>query len=311
MRKVVFLFPGQSSQKQGMLRELYQESSTVRQTFEEASMLTNYDFRRICFEDQQEMLRDISISAPILLTASLATFRHFMENYQATPSFMAGHSLGEYSALTCAGVFSFETALSIVIFRAKLAQSVMEEKKGVMTVIYNTPYQEIEELCRTMRRNGRKVWVSCNNSSVQCCASGTEEDIALLEKKAAKRGASYRRIVGNAPFHSPMMDNAAEPLAEFIGQCKQHPPQYPVISNWSQKPYHQSSVTGNLFHQLVHPVKWFQSMDYIKRQHTDIWIELGSGQVLSKLMKTDDYKVHSYELSGDRKLIETAFHEGR
>lgn len=305
MEKFAFIFPGQSSQRKGMLEELYIESEIVRHTFEEASEIVGYDISRICFEDEKEMLCDITISAPIIVAVGVASFRHIVNEMQLYPSFMAGHSLGEYSALTCAGVFTLEEVLPLVTFRSKIAQKMMYEKQGVMSVIYNIAYQEIEEMCKQMCRQGVNVWVSCNNSIRQSCVVGRECDVEKLEMKASKSGASYKRIVGNAPYHSPMMEPVVEELAEYIRNCHINAPLYPVISNWSVKPYHMDSVLHNLTQQLVFPVKWFQTIEYFKRQNTNIWVELGSGRILSRLMKSTDAEIrsYSYELVEDRKTL--------
>lgn len=295
MRKAALIFPGQSSQRKGMLKDLYEESALVRQTFAEASEIMKYNLSQICFEEEKEKLQDISISAPIIVTANVASFRYFINEFQLTPSYLAGHSLGEYSALTCAGVLSFKESLQLVTYRAQLAQRAMIEKEGVMTAIYNIPFQEIDDMCRRMRSQGVNVWLSCYNSPVQCCVSGSHRDIEQLEARAAKNGASVRRLIGNAPFHSPMMVSIVEELADYMRGCHIQAPSFPVISNWCVRPYHQDSVIENLLQQLIHPVKWLHSMEYLRKQHTDIWIELGSGQVLSKLLKSSHVECYNIE----------------
>ncbi|MNI10766.1 Malonyl CoA-acyl carrier protein transacylase [compost metagenome] len=305
MDKFAFIFPGQSSQRKGMLKELYLESEIVRHTFDEASEIVGHDIAGICFEDEKEMLGDISVSAPIIVAAGVASFRHIVNELQLYPSFMAGHSLGEYTALTCAGVFTLEEALPLVTFRSKIAQKIMYENQGVMSVIYNIAHQEIDEMCRQMRRQGVNVWVSCINSIRQSCIVGRECDVEKLEMKASKSGASYKRIVGNAPYHSPMMEPVVEELAEYIGNCHINAPRYPVICNWSVKPYHVDSVLYNLTQQFIYPVKWLQTIEYFKRQNTNICIELGSGQILSRLMKSTDVDIqsYSYESVEDRRTL--------
>lgn len=305
MRKCAFVFPGQSSQRKGMLAELYKESNIVRHTYEEASDIVGYNVATMSFEGKKEMLSDISISAPLILTASVASFRHLLDMTEIYPSMMAGHSLGEYSALTCANVFTLEKALPLVIFRSDIAQKIASESEGVMTVIFNISLMEIEEMCKKMRIKGRKVWISNNNSVNQVCVVGKECDVELVEIKASKNGALYKRIKGNAPYHSPMMDSVVEELVDFLSGCQINVPEYPVIASCSVRPYHLDIVIKNLSKQLTTPVKWFQTIDYIKRQNTNIIIELGSGQVLSRLINSTEVEVQSfsYETYEDRKQL--------
>lgn len=311
MKKYALIFPGQSSQKLGMLQELYSESILVRRVFEEASDIIGFDISKICFKGEIQELSDIAISAAVILTANVASFRHFSEQFETPPAFMAGHSLGEYAALTCAGVFTLEQALPLVTYRSKLAQRMIAEHEGIMTVIFNITYTEIEELCKQMRKRGYRVWVSCYNSVNQVCVGGRESDVNLLELKALRAGASCKRIIGNAPFHTPMMNDVVEELADFLRNCNINESIYPVISNISLKPYTLYSVMDNLLQQLIYPIRWFQTIQYIIRQNTHTFIELGSGQTFTQLIKATETDVQpfNYENAGDRKLLTNYFQE--
>ncbi|WP_020619072.1 ACP S-malonyltransferase [Paenibacillus daejeonensis] len=302
MSKFAFIFPGQSSQRKGMLLELYQESNTVRQTFTEASEILGYNIADICFNDDTGRLMDIAVSAPVILTAGVATYRHIHRHYSMKPMIAAGHSLGEYTALTCAGMLAFEQALPLVTYRSELAKRVMAEHSGVMSVIFKISESEVEGLCKQMRRSGAQVWISCYNSDQQVCVAGRERDVATLEKQAKRLGASYKRLDGNAPYHTPLMRDAVEELRGFLQGCTITTPRYPVVSNVSTQPYTEFSTIENLLLQLQHPVKWHHTIQYITKQNTDTFVELGSGQILTRLLGSTapDVQAFSYETSVSR-----------
>lgn len=308
MKKCAYVFPGQSSQRIGMLIELYKESDIVKRTFEEASDTVGYDIAKVCFEGEKEGLHDIAISAPVIVAAGIASYRHIQSQFDLSPALLAGHSLGEYTALACAGVFTLAEALPLVTFRSRLAQKMMSKYDGVMTVIFNSNGIEMEELCKQMRNRGGSVWISCYNSSQQVCIGGRERDVERVELKALRMGASYHRIKGNAPFHTPLMQDVVDELAFFLKGCSIAPPQIPVIANVSTKPYTTYSIIENLLLQLQFPVRWHQTISYLKKQNTNTLIELGSGQILTRLLKaTDpDVQVFNYETAGDRNRLSMA-----
>ena len=311
MSKFAFIFPGQSSQRKGMLLELYQESQTVKQTFTEASEILGYNVADTCFNDDSNRLMDIAVSAPIILTTGVAAYRHIQKHYSIKPMLAAGHSLGEYTALTCAGVLSFEQALPLVTYRSELAKRVMSEHSGVMSVIFKISESEVEELCKQMRRSGAQVWISCYNSDQQVCVAGRVEDIAVLEKQAKLLGASFKRLVGNAPYHTPLMRDAVEELRGFLQGCTISAPRYPIVSNVSMQPYTEFSTIENLLLQLQHPVKWHHTIQYITKQNTDTFIELGSGQILTRLLgaTAPDVQAFSYESSASREGLPASVRE--
>ncbi|MUG65703.1 MULTISPECIES: ACP S-malonyltransferase [Paenibacillus] len=305
MKKTAFVFPGQSSQRIGMLTDLYRESERVRHTFEEASDAVGLDIARICLEGHHGSLQDISISAPVIVTAGIATFRHLQSQFGITPAVMAGHSLGEYTALACAGVFTLEEVLPAVVFRSRLAQRVMEEEQGVMTVITKLNISEVEELCRHMRRRGGKVWTSCLNAESQVCVGGREADLEILEQQVLKMGGSLRRLIGNAPYHTPLMSTMIEEFGNYLQSCQLRTPQFPVVANVSTRPYTAFSIIDNLLLQLQHSVKWHHTIDYIQRQHIHTFIELGSGQILSRLLRqhSKTIEIYNYETAADRNRL--------
>jgi [acyl-carrier-protein] S-malonyltransferase len=293
-----------------MLAQLYEESTLVRHTFAQASDVLGYDIAKICLESgHEDQLQDITFSAPIIVATGVAAFRHLRKNIQVDPALMAGHSLGEYTALTCAGVFSFDEALEIVRIRAQLAQRVMATQDGVMSVILKLDVAEVEELCRQeVRMRGGQVWPSCLNAARQVCVAGTEADVAALEGRVTRLGGSFRRLTGNAPYHTPLMESVIREFHDVLRGAHIGLPQFPVIANVSARPYTERTTINNLLEQLQRPVKWMQTMDYIGRQNIHSYVELGSGQILTRLLRAQgpDVTVYNYETVTDRLSLEEA-----
>lgn len=302
MLKSAFLFPGQSSQRTGMLKELYTENESVRQTFEEASDLLNMDVPRLCFAGDDADLRDIRISAPLIVTAGVACFRHFALQSDLPPSLLAGHSLGEYTALSCAGAMTLPQVLPAVRLRSELALRAAQEKQGIMCVIYRTNSAQIEEWCAELRREGKQVWACCLNAPDQLSVGGTQKDVETLERLAASRGASVKRIVGNAPFHTPLMTEAAAEFEAYLGTLSLSAPLYPVISNVDLQCYSRDTIIPKLVRQLTRPVQWNRTLEYIHKQNTECYIELGSGQILTRLVQArlPEANVFAYEYRESR-----------
>lgn len=291
------MFAGQNSERIGMLGELYENSSIIRDTFAEASEELDYDVAKICFSDDGSFLRKPSVSAPIILTANVASYRHISDQYMLKPALMAGHSLGEYGALACAGVWSFSDALMLVTHRAKLADRMAVEKSGVMTIIYHFPDSESERLCQSLRAQGKSVWVSCYNSHEQVTVSGKEEDVSELEWNVKNKGGAYKRLTGKSPFHCPLLKDITNEFAEILKSVETLPPSIPVISNYTVQPYTIDNVHENIIQHLISPVRWQETMLYMERQFVELLIELGSGTILSNLVNRSDEELQalSYE----------------
>ncbi len=305
MKRITYIFPGQGSQRTGIFSELYQESNLIRETFQEASEMLGYDVHNVCMTYDKVKLSNIAISSPIILTLGVAAYRHITQEYKLKPAFMAGHSLGEYTALTCAGCFSFKQALDLVQFRAQLAQKTMQETNGIMVVVYNIDSYKVERLCLDMRKSGCDVWISCYNSNKQVCVVGKENNISIFEKHVNKEGASAKRMNSNAPFHSPLMNSVTGELKAYLEDMTIAEPNCTIFSNYYTKPYSKENAVNNLVQQFVSPVMWVDSVNRIIRQNIDAFIELGAGNILKDLIHAIDPTclMLGYEKSEDREKI--------
>ncbi|MBO0993812.1 ACP S-malonyltransferase [Bacillus sp. SD088] len=298
MKKMAYMFAGQNSERLGMLGDLYRESRVVRDTFAEASEVLRYDVAQVCFGEDSDFLHQAAVSAPIIVMAHVATYRHITDQYKFKPSLMAGHSLGEYGALTCAGVLPFSDVLTLVTHRAKLADRIAAEKAGVMTVVYQFPISESEKICQALRAEGRSVWIGCYNSHEQATISGKAADITELEWYVANKGGAYKRLMGKSSFHCPLLQDITDEFAEVIQGVEICSPSIPVISNYTVMPHTIDNIYDNLIQHLVAPVRWQETISYIKRQHVELLIELGSGMILTNLINQGDEELQalSYEI---------------
>ncbi|ACL75337.1 ACP S-malonyltransferase [Ruminiclostridium cellulolyticum] len=287
MERVALLFPGQGSQYAGMGKSLYDEFKAARLTFEEANDVLKFDIKRLCFDG---LLSDLSKPENIqltLLTVSVATFRAYMEQVGMNPVIAAGHSLGEYSALTCSGAVSFPDMLKIVNVRSKLSQELADSGLGGMTIIDGLDPDVVEECCSLVSRQGHIVTVSCYNSATQTAISGHQNAVMEAEDKLIELGAQITPIIGSAPFHSAVMETAGERLKEELGKYTFRSFNFPVISNFTALPYEKPNRLPELLqHQMSHPVQWQRIMNYLKYKGIKITIEIGPQNVLRNLVKS-------------------------
>lgn len=288
MEKIALLFPGQGSQYVGMSQTLYKQYEIARQTFEEANDILGYDLTKLCMEGTLFQLSRIEHALPALLTASVTAFRVYMQEVGITPQFLAGHSLGEYSALTCAGAIKFPDALRLVQKRAQLAKEIADSNIGGMTIISNVDVSKMENACRKISAEGQPVIVSCYNSSNEVAVSGYLNSVQLVEDEAVDSGAQIAPLMGTAPFHSGLMSPAAEALQAELQKYSYGHIKWPVIANATASIYEGADkIVERLTQQIMLPVRWQETMRYLERQGVTMTIELGAKNVLSNLIKLD------------------------
>ncbi|WP_160670949.1 ACP S-malonyltransferase [Clostridium sp. C8-1-8] len=303
MKKIALLYPGQGSQYVGMGREFYERYKVFRETFEEASEVLGFNIGKLCLEGDIKKLTMTENTQPAILTMGFAMFKVYMEEIGIEPSYMAGHSLGEITALTCAGAIRFCDALTIVRNRGKFMQEAAAQGVGAMAAISNLDVSIIEELCSIYKDNGRLVVVSNYNSPSQTVISGYKEFVREVSDKLEQKGGQVSELSVSAPFHSPLMKSAAEKLEQELIKYKYEEPKYPVITNVTAMPYENSSeVVGNLIRQIVEPVRWQETIEYLDEQAIQIAIELGPKKVLTKLMKKNSNKIVAYSYDDNEEV---------
>lgn len=308
MEKIAFLFPGQGSQFAGMAKSFYDQHLIARQTFEEASDILGFDMARLCFEETLANLSKTENLQPAMLTASITALRVYIQEIGITPQFCAGHSLGEYSALTCAGVIRFADCLKLVRQRGMLSREIILSGKGAMSIIDGIDRGVVEQECEKVSDQENFVAVSCYNAPDQIAVSGCQDAVMELENRVLELGAQVTPLIGSAPFHNPLMQSAADVLEKELEKYTFSGFRYPVISNVTGLPYGSSGKAVEILKkQLTHPVRWQETMNYLKRKGVTLVIEMGPRNVLCNLSKANQtaFDTVCFEQKEDR----TAFLE--
>lgn len=306
MEKIAFLFPGQGSQYLGMSKTLFNQFDIAKFTFEEAGDTLGFDLAKLCFEGSLADLGKTENALVALLTASVVAFRVYMKEIGILPQFCTGHSLGEYSALTCSGAMKFSDALKIVFERSKIAQQVAASVAGMMTIIDGLTADQVNDFCNRVSKEDNFVAVSCYNSCTQVAVSGHLQAVQQVEDLVLDHGGQVTPLISNPPFHSPIMQMAAEKLQEELSKYSFSQLRYPVISNVTALPYQSSGqIIVNLTEHMVRPVKWLSIMNYLEKQGITLTVEMGPKSVLSDLLKLNFEKIQTtcFDQKEDRKLL--------
>jgi [acyl-carrier-protein] S-malonyltransferase len=285
-QSLAFVFPGQGSQAVGMLSELADRYAVVRTTFEEASQILGYDLWQLVLEGPAETLNQTDKTQPAILTASVALWRVWQELEGPRPSVVAGHSLGEYSALVCAGAMSFADAVRLVKMRGEFMQEAVPEGVGAMSAILALADDKIEEACLVSAENEVVAPVNYNCPG-QVVIAGNKAAVERAGAKCQEFGA--KKVVPlpvSVPSHCELMKPAAERLAAELEKINIEEPRISVVQNVDGLPHTDVDIIrANLLAQLYSPVRWVSSMQYIIEQGVDTTVECGPGKVLSGLNK--------------------------
>lgn len=291
--KTAFLFPGQGSQKVGMMQDLAAQYESVRNRFEEADEALGWKLSELIFEGPAEKLQQTQYTQPAILTASVAAY-DLLAQAGITAEYLAGHSLGEYSALVAAGSISFVDAVRTVHARGKFMQEAVPIGEGGMAAIIRLDREKIIAICEEISAQGKIVQAVNFNCPGQVVIAGTTDAVAAACEKMKEAGA--RRAIPlpvSAPFHSTLMQPAAEKLAQVLHTIEIKEAQIPVIANVHAQPVHTSAeIRESLIEQAAHPVLWEDSMHVLLAKGIDTVVEVGPGTVLSGFMKKIESGVH-------------------
>lgn len=289
MADLVFLFPGQGSQSKGMLNA-FAGQDVVRQTLEEASNALGYDMAALIRDDADNKLGQTEFTQPALLTASTAMLRLWREKGGAEASQMAGHSLGEYSALVAAGAIGFTDAVQLVAFRGRAMTEAVPAGIGSMAAILGLADDVVEELCVSSSDENEKVWAANYNCPGQLVVAGhaaAVERMMIAAKEAGARRALPLAV--SAPSHTPLMQSAADAMTLRLQEIEIHTPSCPVWGNAGATPEQDvAKIRAALVAQLVSPVRWTETVQKLAALGIMQGVEMGPGKVLSGLVKRID-----------------------
>ena len=284
--KLALVFPGQGSQSVGMLAELHAEFATVRDTFAEASAALGYDLWALIANGPDTALNETHRTQPALLTASVAVYRVWLEQGGATPAYLAGHSLGEYSALVCAGVLNLADAVKLVEKRGQYMQLAVPAGTGAMSAIIGLDDALIAKACEEAAQ-GEVVSPVNFNSPGQVVIAGNKAAVERANELCKAAGAKRALpLPVSVPSHCALMKPAADKLADDLNSISFHTAVIPVVNNVDvSAAADAAAIKDALVRQLYSPVRWTESIEFLAAQGVDTVIELGAGKVLSGLIK--------------------------
>jgi len=286
--RVAFLFPGQGSQYVGMGKRLADSYPTARQTFEEADDALGFPLAKLCFEGPEEELRRTENTQPALLAVSIAAFRVF-ESEGFAPGIVAGHSLGEYSALVTAGSLGFRDALVLVRKRGRYMQEAVPEGVGAMAALLKLPADKLDAVLQEAAQ-GEVVAAANLNSPDQVVIAGHTAAVNRAMELAKAAGAKRAVLLSvSAPFHCPLMKPAQERLAADLTRTAFCDLSVPLVNNWQAREIRSEvDARQGLFEQVPNPVRWLDSIRYLALQGVGRFIEVGAGSVLTGLLRNID-----------------------
>ena len=287
--RVAYVFPGQGAQWVGMGRDLYQDFGAAKTVFDQADEALGFALSRLCFDGPEDKLRQTINAQPAIVTTSFACLEASRERVELPPaSFVAGHSLGEYTALVAAGVLDFATAVYLARERGRLMHEAGQITPGGMAAIIGLDEAPLSELCAETGAQIANI-----NCPGQIVISGAEENLNQAVELAKSRGA-HRAIplqVSGA-FHTPLMQPAVDGMAQAIAELEFNDPTTPIIGNTTARPLTTArSVKEELLNQLCNCVQWQRSVEYIVGDGVSAFIEIGPGKVLAGLIKRIDRNV--------------------
>ena len=279
-----FLFPGQGSQKVGMGKDLIEASASAKRRYEEANDIMGIDLAKLSFEGPEEILRRTEVTQPALFVASVALAELIMAK-GLTPSFSAGHSLGEYSALTTAGVFTFTQALALVKLRGDAMSRAGQEFSGTMAAVIGLDADAVKCIC-DKASEGVEVAVPANfNSPGQIVISGNVDAVKNAMKLAEESGAIKAiELNVSGAFHSPLMDTAKMSMKKALDEISLSRARFPVVMNISAEAVSEpNEIKENLIRQLDNPVRWIETVETLRDLGATDFVEVGPGRVLQGL----------------------------
>jgi len=298
---LAIVFPGQGSQYQGMGLDFYDSNEKAKTVFNEAEKFFGGGLLDVMFKGTEEELKKTDFTQPAIFTMSVAIYEAIKDILEV-PVFFAGHSLGEYTAFYAAGGFDLQTGINLVKLRGALMQQASEKTKSGMAAILGLDIDKIQQLCEKVKSSGY-VSVANYNCPGQTVISGEISAIDAAEQVAKELGAKrYIKLTVAGAFHSALMQPAADIFKEKIKDFVINDLNTPVVANWTAKEVKSAQeIKDAMANQITSPVRWIESIEFMRSKGVDKYIELGPGSVLSGLIKKIDKsaKIYNIDKSSD------------
>lgn len=304
MNKIAFIFPGQGSQVVGMGKSLAEKHANIKAIFDKADEKLNDHLSHLIFEGPQEKLTLTVNAQPALLTASIAVLEYFRQS-GVQADYVAGHSLGEYTALVASGALTFEEGVYLVRKRGEFMEKAVPNGEGSMAAVLGLDRNLLTEVTNQVTESGFPVQLANLNCPGQIVISGSTKGIELAGEKAKEAGAKrVIPLVVSGPFHSSLMQPAANQLKEELDKIEMKDAEIPVIANVSAEPMSAASeIKGKLVEQLYSPVLWEDSVNKMIDLGVDTFIEIGPGKVLSGLVKKVNRAATTFSVSDEESCL--------
>ncbi|ASA21304.1 ACP S-malonyltransferase [Paenibacillus donghaensis] len=289
MGKIAFVFPGQGAQAVGMGKDVYDAKPKSREVFEEGDKVLGFALSQLVFTGPESELKQTVNTQPALLTTSVAYYRAMLD-MGVKPDYVAGHSLGEYSALVVAGVLSYSDAVRLVRLRGQFMEEAVPEGQGAMAAVLGADREALNELCRLITAESGLVELANINCPGQIVVSGSEAGVSAVVQRVKEAGGKRAiPLEVSGPFHSSLMKSAADRLAVELQQVTLNKPAVPVVMNVTAAPVTDpEEIRELLVRQVYSPVLWHDSVDYLIANGVDTIVEIGSGSVLTGLVRKID-----------------------
>ena len=302
------VFPGQGSQKIGMIKEFYEKFDLVKRLFKDADAILNVPITKIIFEGPENKLNSTENTQPAIFLASYCIFEIIKNEFGydfKKFKYFAGHSLGEYSALACVGSTNFEDTLKILQKRGKFMQEAVPSGEGAMLVVLGMASKELDKILE-MNNKKYECFIANDNSNLQVVVSGLKKDINLLSDDLSNKKIKNLKLNVSAPFHCKYMKTASEKMTSFINDLNINELEKPIISNVTANEISSpKEIKSLLISQIEKKVRWLESVEYMINNGVKNFVEIGPGKVLSGLIKriNKNVNVRSINSVEDIKLL--------
>lgn len=303
MRKIACIFPGQGSQSAGMGKDLYENVAAAASVFDEIDRVAGRSLSRLCFEGPDDELKRTVNTQPAVLAVSLAAWQAYKDEGGPEPDYVAGHSLGEFTALVAGGVLSLAAAIPLVLRRAQL----MEEcPAGAMSAVIGLSPDILERLCTEASSAAEIVVVANFNTREQLVVSGSPPAVERAGALARSAGGRVIPLPVGGAFHSPLMEAAARAFAQELSRFEFSPARLPIVQNYDALPATSAeTIREKLANQMPSSVRWCESVEFMVGQGVDTFVEIGPGKALTGMVKKIDRSARVYNVSDQDSLKST------